>query len=46
MLRKTNEEGIPYLESINKNGTSIIFDDNQYIVVRNNIKNILRTLQR
>ncbi|MNB74631.1 transcriptional regulator NarL [compost metagenome] len=31
---KINEEGVPYLESLNKNGTSIIFDNEKYVEIR------------
>lgn len=31
---KINEDGVPYLESLHRNGTSIIFDNEKYVEIR------------
>ncbi len=43
---KINDEGIPYLESINKSGTTIVFDEDRYAEIRNNLRKHTENLLR
>jgi len=41
---KSNAEGIPYLESLNINGTKMIFDNKKYIEIRKNLRKHFKNL--